>query len=115
LAILRIARYYGLYSSRTKGKVNKDGSLAKFRYNAAPRKKPFQEPETEILSNKASRLSWAMLIQKVYEVDTLICSKCGHEMRVIVIIIDPYEVNKILECHKRNNLSPFDKFEIKAS
>jgi len=36
-------------------------------------------------------------------------------MRVIAIITDPYEVNKILECLKRTNAPPFDKVEIKAS
>jgi hypothetical protein len=74
----------------------------------------------ETVSSKASKRSWARLIQ-VYEVDPLICPKCGHEMRVIAIINDPgeckhsHEVNKILECLKRNNAPPFDKVEIKAS
>jgi len=114
-----LIRYYGLYSSRSKGKANKDGSLAKFTYrpetsgDIRPVGSPDEYPET--VSNKASRQSWARLIQKVYEVDPLICPKCGHEMRVIAIITDPYEVNKILECLKRNNAPPFDKVEIKAS
>jgi len=57
----------------------------------------------------------------VYEVNPLECPKCGHEMskmplvRVIAIITDPYEVNNVLECLKRNNAPPFDKIEIKAS
>jgi hypothetical protein len=110
-----LIRYYGLYSSRTKGKANKDGSLARFRCNAAPRKKFSQEPETETISNKASRLSWARLIQKVYEVDPLVCPKCGSEMKVIAVIIDPFEVNTILEFLKRNNVPPFDKGALKAS
>jgi hypothetical protein len=69
----------------------------------------------ETVSSKASKRSWARLIQKVYKVHPLICPKCGHEMRVIAIITDSYEVNKILECHKRNNASPFDKLVTKAS
>ena len=111
-----LIRYYGLYSSRTKGKANKDGSLTKFRCNATPKKKPSQEPETmDSNSNKASRLSWARLIQKVYEVDPLICEKCGHEMKIVAVITNSHEVRKILECLKRNNAPPFDKVEIKAS
>ena len=60
-------------------------------------------------------------VSKVYEIDPLICPKCGHEMRLIAMINDPgeckhsHEVNKILECLKRNNAPPFDKVEIKAS
>ncbi|MBA7640426.1 hypothetical protein ES703_48091 [subsurface metagenome] len=68
-----LIRYYGLYSSRTRGKANKDGSLAQFGYkpNAAEDVKHEQSPEgsTEMASNKASRQSWARLIQKVYEID----------------------------------------------
>ena len=122
-----LIRYYGLYSSRTKGKANKDGSLARFRCHAAPRKKFSQEPETETISNKASRLSWARLIQKVYEADPLVCPKCGSEMskmplvpevpvvKIIAVITDPSEVNTILECLKRNNAPPFDKGALKPS
>jgi hypothetical protein len=110
-----LIRYYGLYSSRTKGKAVKDGSLAKFGYKATPRKKSSQDPEMETVSNKASRQSWARLIQKVYEVDPLICPKCRSKMKIIAVITDPSEVNKILECLKRNNAPPFDKVEIKAS
>jgi hypothetical protein len=51
----------------------------------------------------------------------VICPKCGYEMRVIAIITGhgkckhSLEVNKILECLKRNNVPPFDKVEIKVS
>jgi hypothetical protein len=116
-AILQIARYYGLYSSRTKGKAAKDLSLEKFGYNVAPKNKPdhTSDPEMNSVSNKALNQSWARLIKKVYEVDPLICPKCGHEMRVISIITDSYEVNKILEYLKRNNAPPFDKEVTKVS
>jgi len=112
-----LIRYYGLYSSRTKSKAAKDGSLAKFGCNAAPKKKPdhASDPEMETVSSKASRRSWARLIQKIYEVDPLICEKCGHEMRVMAVITEPHEVRKILECLKRNHAPPFDKVVIKVS
>jgi len=67
------------------------------------------------VTNKASRRSWARLIQKVYEVDPLICPKCGSKMKIIAVVTDPSEVNKILECLKRNNAPPFDKGVLKAS
>jgi hypothetical protein len=67
-AILQIARYYGLYSSRMKGKANKDGNLVKFGYNPAPAHERAQNKdsntEMETVSSKASRQSWARLIQK---------------------------------------------------
>jgi hypothetical protein len=72
-------------------------------------------PEMETVSSKASRRSWARLIQKVYEVDPLICPKYGHDMKVIAVIIDSHEVQKILECLKHNKAPPFDKGALKAS
>jgi len=78
----------------------------------------------ETVSTKASMQSWARLIQKVYEVDPLVCPKCGSEMskmplvpevpvvKVIAVITDPSEVNTILECPKRNNAPPFDKVTV---
>jgi len=112
-----LIRYYGLYSSRTKGKASKDGSLAKFGYNATPENKPdhASDSEMETVSSKASKRSWARLIQKVYEVDPLICPKCGSEMKVIAIITDFQEVDKILNRLKRNHAPPFDKVVTKAS
>jgi len=117
LTILRIARYYGLYSSRTRGKANKDGSLAKYGYTFTPQETPGKDSnlEMENVSNKASRQSWARLIQKVYEVDPLICEKCGHDLKVIAVITEPHEVRKILECLKRNHAPPFAKVVTKAS
>ena len=117
--------YYGQYSSRTKGKANEDGSLAKFayRHGTSGDVQPEQPSDdyTETVSSKSSRQSWARLIQKVYEVDPLICLKCSHKMRIVAIINEPgeckhsLEVNKILECLKRNHAPPFDKVVTKAS
>jgi len=45
----------------------------------------------------------------------LVYPKCGSEMKVIAVITDPFEVNKILEYLKRNNAPPFDKEVTKAS
>ena len=57
----------------------------------------------------------------------MVCPKCGSEIskmplvpevpvvKVIAVITDPFEVNKILECLKRNNTPPFDKGALKAS
>ena len=52
-----LIRYYGLYSSRTKGKANKEGSLTKYGYTPTPQKLPeyASDPEMETVSNKASR------------------------------------------------------------
>ena len=40
---------------------------------------------------------WARLIQKIYEVDPLVCPKCKGAMRVIGSIEDPSVIRAILE------------------
>ena len=42
------------------------------------------------------RRSWAQLIRRIYEVDPLICSECGGDMRIIAFLLDPAVVRKIL-------------------
>jgi len=45
---------------------------------------------------RALRRSWAQLIKRVYEVDPLVCPKCGGEMTIIALIIDHDVVDAIL-------------------
>ena len=45
---------------------------------------------------RALRRSWAQLIKRVYEVDPLVCPKCGGEMRIIAFITDHDVVDAIL-------------------
>jgi tRNA(Ile2) C34 agmatinyltransferase TiaS len=40
--------------------------------------------------------AWARLLAKVYEVDSMVCPKCGAEMKVIAVIEDPDELRRIL-------------------
>ncbi len=37
------------------------------------------------------------MIKRVYEVDPLVCPKCGAEMRVVAVILDPPVITKILD------------------
>ncbi len=48
------------------------------------------------ISTRAFRRSWPRLIQKVYQVDPLVCPKCRGEMRTISFIEDNAVVEKIL-------------------
>jgi hypothetical protein len=52
------------------------------------------EPEG---NSKAFRGSWARLIQKIYEVDTLTCPKCQGTMRIISFIEDRQVIRAILK------------------
>ena len=77
-------RYYGHYSNATRGRLKKEGD----------------EPEVHIIEDETPgglNRSWARLIQKVYEVDPLTCSRCGGQMRIIAFIEDYKVVRKILD------------------
>jgi hypothetical protein len=49
------------------------------------------------LTGKTFRKNWARLIQKIYEVDPLLCSRCQGSMRVIAFIEDEDVIKKILK------------------
>jgi len=50
--------------------------------------------------DRARRLRWAALLQRVFEIDALQCPRCGSTMRLIAAIEDPTVAQKILECLK---------------
>ena len=81
-----MARYYGYYSNVARGKRKKADEDDKIPCIL----------ESE-LSDQDFRRNWARLIQKIYEVDPLVCPKCSGEMRVIAFIEDPDVIKKILK------------------
>ena len=73
----QMVRYYGYYSNVSRGKRKKhdhDGLIPSI-----------LEPDG---SSKEHRKNWARLIQKIYEVDPLTCSKCQGRMRILAFIED---------------------------
>ena len=90
-----MVRYYGYYSNKSRGM----------------RKQADKEDDVPALidsdlSTKEFRRNWARLIQKVYEVNPLLCPKCQGEMRVISVIEDADVIRKILK--------HLDLWEVKA-
>ena len=75
-------RYYGAYSSRTRGELKKR-----------------QQQELTILpptEKKPASRTWAALIKKIYEVDPLTCSKCQGPMKIKAFISDSIEIKRLL-------------------
>jgi Putative transposase. len=77
-------RYCGLYSNAHIGKMRKRG--------VDPSHPPIIEDET---SFKPSR-GWSEMIKKVFEVDPLLCPKCGGQMSIIAFIEDHKVIDKII-------------------
>ena len=43
------------------------------------------------------RPGWARLLRKIFEVDPLLCPKCGVEMEVASVITEPAVIDRILK------------------
>src|SRR5210317_2553716 len=113
---MRVIRYYGLYSSRSRQKWKEWEYVS--RHAPWGWKDAHSETDTEEKNegetydvtkaadskNKGSVL--ARLISKIYEVDPLICTKCGGDMKVVAVIMDPVEVRKILRHLVKTGKSP---------
>jgi len=41
--------------------------------------------------------SWARLIAKVYQVDPLVCTRCGRRMSILAFVSDQHSISRILE------------------
>jgi hypothetical protein len=81
----QMVRYYGYYSNVARGKRKETGTDDVIPCMTEP-----------VANNKALRKSWARLIQKIYEVDPLICPKCKGTMRIISFIEDAQVIREIL-------------------
>jgi hypothetical protein len=66
---------------------------------------PERLPETP---RRRSSRSWARLIAKIYQVDPLVCSRCGQRMSVIAFLTDHVSIKRILN-HPGLSTPPQDK------
>jgi hypothetical protein len=113
-ARVRLIRYYGLYSSKSRGKWKECPHVVSFAPDGWREQNDIdtsaKDYTVEVANNSATHKkknqTWARLIQKVYQVDPLICAKCGSEMKILAIIIDRHEVRKILKHLLKTNKAP---------
>lgn len=108
---VQLIRRYGLYSSRTKGAWESMPYVADRAPAGWKSQHKRQTATSELIDcgphedadlsddspdTRAYRKAWARLLSKVYEVDPMVCPKCGSEMKVIAVIQEPTEINRIL-------------------
>jgi hypothetical protein len=77
-------RYFGLYANAHRGKVKK----------ASHEAFPLRMVEEELRRLPAK--GWAEMIRKVYEVDPMVCPRCGGTMKVIAFLTDYSVVDRII-------------------
>ena len=82
-----IVRYYGEYSYRRRGERKKQQVVIR----------PATEALPEIIPDKrACNKSWAALIKRIFEIDPLICEKCGSKMRIVSFLTEESEIVRLL-------------------
>ena len=58
-----------------------------------------------------TRRTWARLLRKVFEVDPLLCPRCGSKLKIVSVITDPRVVDHILKHLERETCRARDPFE----
>ena len=53
--------------------------------------------EPDSAERKAARKRWANLIRHIYEVDPLVCPRCGGMMKIIAFITEPRVIRAMLD------------------
>ena len=76
---------FALYSNVNRGKRQKAEGEA-----------PSAIEEVGEVAPSAAKRAWARLIKHVYEVDPLVCARCGGPMRIIACIDQAEVIEKIL-------------------
>lgn len=76
---MQMVRYYGWYSNKMRGQRTKRADSAK------PDVAMYIGDE-DTPYRKLCRMRWAALIKRVYEIDPLLCPKCGGTMKIVPFI-----------------------------
>ena len=94
---MHLVRYYGYYSSKSRGIRRKQGIY-----------RPGDEPDAETTTDveiidvseynppRIPSKTWRECIRKVWGADALCCPKCSGQMRIIAFILDSQIIRKIL-------------------
>jgi hypothetical protein len=85
---------YGQYANRVRGARRRDES-------------EWPEASAEPPRRRCSP-AWARLIAKIYQVDPLVCTRCGQKMQMIAFLTDQLSIRKILD-HLGLSTPPQDK------
>ena len=96
-----LVRDYGAYSNRARAGAERQRLSSRDTAHASLRKPVPLPPERAAL-----RRCRANLIRRVYEVDPLVCPRCGAEMRIIGFTTEPRVITRILDHIRKRDRAP---------
>lgn len=79
-------RYFGHYSSRTRGKARRESSFGVV----------IEIPQDSSSDKKPPNRSWARMIKQIFELDPLCCPRCGGAMHIRAFITDHQELSRLM-------------------
>ncbi len=87
-------RYWGFYANAARGKRRRDAAEG----SESSEQSTAEHSEDEQLEGwkKRRRISWAQLIQKVFEVDPMLCSFCGGKLEILSFTLELGTIRKFL-------------------
>ena len=103
-----MVRYYGAYANRARRLYRPAGEsgadpVGEVEAEDAP------PCDAEAAWQRARRQAWARLLARIYEVDPLVCPRCGEELKVVALITDPRVIDRILAHREARDIrSPFE-------
>jgi len=86
----QLIRNWGYYANASRAKRRRESGIE----NSTEDNQHGQDSSD---AHRQRRLSWAKMIQKVYEIDPLLCSFCGGEVKILSLITKPKTVKKTLD------------------
>ena len=95
-----LTRYYGAYANRNRRALSQ-GALTACLASCTD-----TTNDKSSTTSTSSRTNWARLIRKVFEVDPLLCSTCGSQMKIIAVLTDPKVVDRIIRYLDKNAGTP---------
>jgi len=95
---LHLIHYYGHYSNDPRGRRRKRRDPKLSTRGEGRQNKPDGLAPAE---RQAQRRAWARLVRRVYELNPLVCEKCGGERRIISVNLDLAVITTILDHFRR--------------
>ncbi len=99
-----LTHYYGAYSNASRGRRRRELEAAA-EAGEPPQGQGARQAAT-LPDERRLRRRWSQLIKRVFEVDPLVCPRCGGEMRVVAFILHHDVIDAILRHLERTARHP---------